>query len=205
MNQQTASRLLGRLDRLATTRNTWLAYAPFAAVGTWLMVADARLQRLAPGLPKLDFRPAGYSPADVVRLFQTYGPAGRAEYGQQTLVDTLFPVLVAAFGLLFFARTCRRWGWRGLGNLLITGCLLFMVVDLAENACIFALLAQFPHPSWTAATLGSLLTQLKLPLLFTIYFFVLLNALLLSGRLVRGWWRALAETPCSDAACGPRA
>ncbi|KAA9339299.1 hypothetical protein F0P96_01345 [Hymenobacter busanensis] len=188
MNPKT---FLRRLDQLATTRNTWLAFAPFAAVGSWLMLADARLQRLAPGLPKLDFRIHGYTAADVERLLSAYGPSGRAEYGQQTVVDTLFPVLVAAFGLLFFARTFRRWGWSGLGNMLILGCVLFLVVDLAENACIFAMLKHYPHPADGLIAAGSVLTQVKLPVLLSIYFFVVLNACVLSGKLLTSWWQAL--------------
>jgi hypothetical protein len=199
MNQLT---YLLRLDRLATTCNTWMAYIPFAAVGTWLMVADARLQRMAHGLPKLDFRLHGYSAADVSQLFTAYGASGRAEYWQQTVVDSCFPFLLAAFGVLFFSRTYRRWGWTKLGNLLIGISLLFMVVDVAENILIFALLRQYPHPGAGTVAAASFLTQLKLPLILTIYLFVLLNTLVLMGKWLASWWRALASVATSAEVLG---
>ncbi|GAB4028810.1 hypothetical protein [Spirosoma koreense] len=69
-----------------------------------------QLDALAGGQAKLEFRLAGYQPAEVIDLFERYNLEGRIRYERLTWLDMPFPFLVAAFGSLLFSITFRRWG-----------------------------------------------------------------------------------------------
>jgi hypothetical protein len=150
-------RLAARLAKWANPRNAIIALALFGPNAYVLAQFDRPLAALAGGEPKLDLR-FGYDLATVERLFEAYGPQGRALYVRDVLVDTPFPILGALAVSLFALLAFRQTRWRGL---LLAPPLIFAVTDLIENVLLFALVQAYPAlpPGLVAAT--SLITQVK--------------------------------------------
>ncbi|SMH52012.1 cytidylate kinase [Maritimibacter sp. HL-12] len=94
----------------------------------------------AGGLPMLDTRMAGYSPAELRAFLASLSPEARAAYlGPQRVLDTLMPVaLTAALGLLIY-RLAARWAW-WLGAVLALVPLVYFAFDMLENAQVAAIL-----------------------------------------------------------------
>lgn len=98
----------------------------------------------------------GYGAADLDALFTAYGPGGRTAYAGGLVVDTAYPLALAAATVLLAARALparARWLWAFP--------VLFAVLDVIENIGGVALAA---HPRTLDAIVAVLspITQVKL-------------------------------------------
>lgn len=147
----------GGWEKIISLRSAVVVLAMFLINAVLLGRLDRPLEVLSGGEPKLDLR-FGYDFATVERLFGAYGEEGRALYGWNLLLDTPFPILLAAATLLwvflaFPGRGRRLW--------LAAAPLVFMVTDLAENMMLYALVQSYPALSEPFAAAASLVTQIK--------------------------------------------
>lgn len=103
----------------------------------------------------LDLR-LGYSHAEVVGLFEAYGPGGRRAYAVALGVDTLYPLVLLAATVLATTRAFghRRWLW-----LAPVG---FAVLDIVENALFGWALASFPDIPTALVAVAAPVTVAKL-------------------------------------------
>lgn len=140
----------------ATPRNIIIAAGLYLASLVALSIADLPLGQQAPGITKPDLT-FGYTYADIIAILTAYGSVGRQAYLISLLVDSIMPVMFAAVALLIVARAAPRWlGWLGIAPL------VFMVLDLIENAALAFMVAQFPDVSPALVTFTRPVTMLKL-------------------------------------------
>lgn len=121
----------------------------------------------APGVSLFDQSPA-FSADDVASRLTAFGAAGRALYQRLTWTgDVLFPLSL----LLFFLALSRYAGHHlsapAAGARWLSGLpMAWFVADMAENAIIFVLLANWPQGLPVLATLLAPVTVTKFLLLF---------------------------------------
>lgn len=133
-------------------RHAGKAAVGFAIAGATLYMVMVRgtlahLEMLS-GMAPLDMRPLGYSPAQVVDLFEKLGEQGRFYYlTRQIPLDMMYPALL---GLTLSCAIC--WLGRGLANrkLVRMGIAVSFVAaafDYCENIGIVLLLLNWPSVS----------------------------------------------------------
>ncbi|WP_238009173.1 hypothetical protein KZZ52_26075 [Dactylosporangium sp. AC04546] len=126
-------------------------YLPTAALmfGGWTG-SLAAVRRACGGLAPFDVR-GWWSAADARAMMTACGPAGRAAYVHQQLLDLLYPAALAAVLLLATGLLVRRYGERWWPLLLPV--IVMTVLDYVENAGVWTLLLDWPdlHPAVTAA------------------------------------------------------
>jgi hypothetical protein len=144
------------LDAAATNRGIAIALVLYLASVTALTLSDAQVEKYAPGAGKPDLR-FGYAHAELVDLFSVLGEAGRQAYAVNLVIDTVMPLLFAIVTLLVIARAAPRWF-----GLLSLAPVLFMVLDLIENAAFGLMLAQYPGVGQTLVAITSWITMVKL-------------------------------------------
>jgi hypothetical protein len=122
----------------------------------------------------------GYGVADLDELFAAYGDAGRRAYAVGLVVDTVYPLALAAAAVLFAARALpRRVRW--LWAFPIT----FAVLDVLENLGLGAAVAAYPQTSDRLVAVLSPITQAKLLSFPPTVAILLVSAGVLSWRWVR--------------------
>lgn len=145
-----------RLEDAATTRTIAIALMLYLASVAVLTLSDAQVEKYAPGAGKPDLR-FGYAHAELVDLFSVLGEAGRQAYAVNLVIDTVMPLLFAIVTLLVIARAAPRWF-----GLLSLAPVLFMVLDLIENAAFGLMLYQYPGLGETLVAITSWITMVKL-------------------------------------------
>lgn len=149
----------------ASARRTWVAIGALLVCLAALKLTDVWLEShtgLPVGLPmsadatKPDLR-FGYEVADLDALFTAYGDGGRRAYAVGLIVDTIYPLVLAAATVLLAARAFPRARWLWVFPI------AFAALDVVENIGLGVAMAAYPE------TLGdgpvavlSLITQVKL-------------------------------------------
>ncbi|MXU64679.1 hypothetical protein [Oceanomicrobium pacificus] len=155
-----------RPEAPATRRLGRIALASVGITAIWavLMLTGpvAELHRIA-GLPLLDERVTGYSPREVQALLSGLGETGREIYLRRFLAyDLPFPLIYTAALWSVWTWFARRAGIsarvRHAGQLLM---LVPLLLDLAENAQIAALLISYPDAPMVPLGVTSLFTVAK--------------------------------------------
>ncbi len=191
--------LVGRIARAATTRNVILALLAFVGVSVaWFQFGIApRLLALTPSTGLLD-NTFGYTPQQVYLTLGAYGGEGRNLYVAFLLIDLLYAALSAAALSLALAYIARRLllpanPWQRVALLPIAAGL----GDLLENGCLLALTLAYPARLDPLASLASLITTVKLALVYVSFSLVLFGFVALAittlARLLQarqfGWRR----------------
>jgi hypothetical protein len=153
------------VPRWATDRRARLAAGALLACLAALTVTDLRLEShtgLPVGVPMSAdaTRPDllfGYGEADVEALFTAYGAAGRRAYAVGLVVDTVYPLVLAAATVLlaaraFASRARRLWAFP----------VTFAVLDVVENVGFAVALAAYPQTKAGLVATLSPITQAKL-------------------------------------------
>ncbi len=149
----------------ASPRRARLALAALVACLVALTLADLWLEHhtgLPVGLPMSSeaTKPDlwfGYGAADIHALFTSYGAGGRRAYAVGLVVDTVYPLVLAAATILLSARAFpRRAPW--LWAFPVT----FAVLDVIENLGFGVALAAHPRTLDGLVTVLSPITQVKL-------------------------------------------
>ncbi|WP_225753140.1 hypothetical protein [Actinotalea sp. Marseille-Q4924] len=150
-----------------------------------LQLSDASVQRYDDAT-KPDLRAGGYSRDDLVELLAAYGPEGRVAYGVNLVVDTVYPLALAAATVLLAARAFdgrRRWLWAAP--------LAFAGLDVVENVLLGVATAVHPDVPAALVAVSSPLTQVKL-----VTFLATMAVLLVSvAVVVVRWWRGRSVRP----------
>ena len=120
-----------------------LFWALFVVAGaiyfTMMWVTLPVLLAEAGGLRPLDFRPFGYSHAEVQTYLNALSEQGVATYvGLQQQLDMVYPAILAATFIVGF----RALFSRGPARLLSVVALIGAMADYAENALVWAILTQ---------------------------------------------------------------
>ncbi len=145
------------------SNETQLAYVlGFATVlflcGFWLLPGGVlALRRRAYGELQVDVR-AGYSPATLYRLLQSYGPEGRALFKRMLLADMVFPAVYAAF-LVTLANLA---GASDAASAARVAAIAAAGWDYIENMLLLFVLHRFPACQSSAARLAGLSTSAKM-------------------------------------------
>ena len=178
----------------ASPRRAWIALGVLLACLAALMLADRWLEShtgLPVGLPmsadatKPDLL-FGYGAADLDALFTAYGEGGRRAYAVGLVVDTIYPLALAAATVLLAARALPR-SARWLWAFPIT----FAVLDVIENLGFGVALATYPQTLDGLVAALSPITQAKL-LSFPPTVAVLLTS---AGLLSWRWFRDRRDAP----------
>lgn len=182
----------------ASTRRAWIAVGALLACLAALTLTDLWLEShtgLPVGLPmsanatKPDLL-FGYGVADLDALFTVYGPGGRTAYAVGLVVDTTYPLALAAATVLLAARALpprARWLWAFP--------VLFAVLDVIENIGFGVALAAHPRTLDELVAVLSPITQVKLFSFPPTVAVLLTSAGLLSWRWVRDRRNAPHGTP----------
>lgn len=182
-----------RVRAAATPRAIGVAVALYLASVVALQVSTAQVAGHADGFTKPDLT-FGYDHPRVVDALGSLGDAGRSAYGLNLVIDSVMP---AAFALATVLAVARAFPQR-LAPLSLAP-LTFLVLDLAENASLGAMLASFPDVSPALVGVTSVVTMVKLtayPIAFATFTVALMA--LLTGRVratavrLGGWVVALA-------------
>jgi hypothetical protein len=167
-------RLQERLAPYATVPALLAAAMLFTAHVAALRWFDARIDALSGAAGKPDLMMLA-PPSVLLDTLARYGEAGRSLYTWSTLVDTSFPLSVAALGVLLLVRAWprqpRMW-WPALA---------FCCLDLIENGLLLVTLARFPAFSPALGWLVSLTTSAKLVALAPTYALMLAAVVRLAG------------------------
>ncbi len=134
--------------------------------------AKAEIYSADTGTPDLSLF---YSPADLIRMAESYGPEGRQAYVYARFTfDLVFPLVYA-----FFLITSTSWllerlipaenPWRKLNLIPLIG----MLFDLLENGSAAWVMRAYPNQANIAAITASIFTPLKW--LFVIASFIILG------------------------------
>jgi hypothetical protein len=152
-----------------------LALLAFVGVSVaWFQFGIApRLLALTPWSDLLD-NTFGYTPRQVYQALGAYGGEGRNLYVAFLLIDLLYAVLSAAALSLALAYIARRLllpanPWQRVALLPIATSL----GDLLENGCLLALTLAYPTRLDPLASLASLITTVKLALVYVSFSLVL--------------------------------
>ncbi|HSJ29169.1 MAG TPA: hypothetical protein VLB67_13255 [Acidimicrobiia bacterium] len=149
----------------ATPRRTLLAVAAFLVSLAALAAADMWLESITgepvgspmsadATKPDLWF---GYDTEEVTTLFASYGPDGRRAYAVGLVIDTVYPLALAAAAILLWARAfggAHRWGRIPAA--------VFAVLDVIENFLFGVMLATHPSVPSGLVAVASPITQVKL-------------------------------------------
>ncbi len=149
----------------ASVRRAWIATGALLACLVALRLTDLWLEvhtGLPVGLPmsadatKPDLL-FGYGAADLDALFTAYGPGGRVAYAVGLVVDTVYPLALAAATVLLAVRTLpprTSWLW--------TFPVTFALLDVIENIGFGVAVTAHPHIPDELIAVLSPITQLKL-------------------------------------------
>jgi len=139
------------------------------------------LKSLAGEFDILDMRGSGYELSDVRELMEYLGKEGRTFYVKTTLLDTVWPLLIAV-SAVFSSALAFRAPW------LITAAAFFPVafgvLDAFENAGLLIMLSHYPDISASLVNYCASITQIKwmiIPVAFPVFFGLPLVAL---GRFI---------------------
>jgi len=172
----------------ASARRARIAVAALLACLAALTLADLWLEShtgLPVGLPmsagatKPDLL-FGYGAADLDALFTAYGEGGRRAYAVGLVIDTAYPLALAAATVLLAARALpprARWLW--------VFPVTFAVLDVIENIGFGVALAAHPQTLDRLVAVLSPITQVKLLSFPPTVAVLLASAGLLSWRWVR--------------------
>jgi hypothetical protein len=178
-------RLHGVILSAATTRWVLVACGLYLASLVALTLADLPLERAAPGTTKPDLT-FGYTYSDILAIFSAYGAAGRQAYLVNLVVDSVMPVMFAAAVLLSAARAAPRWsGWLGIAPV------VFMLLDLVENAAFAVMLSQYPEVSPALVSFTRPVTMIKLSAFVIAMPTLILSVLILIAAAVSRWRKAV--------------
>lgn len=184
------ARLLDRIRARATPRAVLAALGLYLLSVAALSMSDAQMAAHAPDMTKLDLR-FGYDRTQALALLTALGQAGRRAYRLNLVMDTLMPVAFAAATVLVAARAAPRW----LSALAVAP-VLFLLLDLLENAAFAVMLAQYPDISPALVSVTSPVTAIKLSA-----FFVALPTLAVGAlTLGVGWLRQRVRARRNDEA-----
>ena len=125
-----------------------------------------------------------YNPAKINQMVADYGPKGRAVYAQGSLIiDTAYPLIYTFIFCIILSLLFRNQSYVPFRtvNVLPVAILAF---DLLENSIIIYLLRSYPDSASSAASLCSIVTNLKWSVTAVVLALVVygLIRLLLSGR-----------------------
>ena len=172
----------------ASVRRAWIAVGALSVCLAALSLTDRWLEShsgLPVGLPmsanatKPDLL-FGYGAADLDALFAAYGPEGRTAYAVGLVVDTAYPLALAAATVFLAARALparARWLWAFP--------VLFAVLDVIENVGFGVALAAHPRTLDALVAVLSPITQVKLLSFPPTVAVLLASAGVLSWRRVR--------------------
>ncbi|MBC7291256.1 MAG: hypothetical protein H5T83_07970 [Actinotalea sp.] len=173
------------VPRWAGRRATAVAVAAYLLSLLALQLSDAVLHRFDDAT-KPDLRASGYSREDLLALLTAYGPDGRVAYGVNLVVDTVYPLALAAAAVLLAARAFDgryRWLW--------VPPLAFAALDVVENVLLGVATAAYPDVPGGLVAVASPLTQVKLVTFLATMVVLLLSA----GTVVVRWWRRRPAVP----------
>lgn len=173
-----------RLIAKATPRAVVLAIALYLISLVALNLSDAQIAAHAPGVEKPDLV-FGYDHGRILHIFTAMGEAGRRAYATNLVIDSIMPVLFAIATVLVIARAAPRWVM-----VLSIAPVVFLVLDLVENAAFGVMVAQFPDipPGLVAVT--NPITMIKLSAFLLALPTLILGGLYLVFRWVRGRYTA---------------
>jgi hypothetical protein len=164
----------------ATPPAVAVAVAAYLASLAALTLSDAQVAAVAPGFSKPDLT-LGYGHVDVVAAFALLGEEGRRAYGINLVIDSVMPLALAVATILVAARAAPR-----LLPLLAVAPLVFVTLDVAENAAFGVMLLRYPDVSTALVAVVSPITAVKLAA-----FVVTLPTLVLGvAALAVGWGRS---------------
>jgi hypothetical protein len=173
----------------ATARGTLIAVGLYLISLAALTLADQPLERAAPGMTKPDLT-FGYTYADIIAIFTAYGTAGRQAYLLNLLVDSVMPVMFAGAAVLVVARAAPRWfGWFAFAPV------VFLLLDLVENAALAVMLAQFPEISPALVSFTRPITMIKLSAFMIAMPTLIIGALILAVTGLSQWRKARISVP----------
>ena len=148
--------LMDRIRAQATPGAIWAALLLYLATVVALTLSDARMADFAHDLTKPDLQ-FGYDRAAVLAWLTALGETGRRVYLWNLAIDSVMPLALAAATVLVAARAAPRW----LPVLAIAP-MIFLVLDLVENAALAAMVVTFPEVSETLVAATSPVTMVKL-------------------------------------------
>lgn len=183
--------LVSYLNKYATLRNALLV-----TVFLFLIVVPINnrltdsLYELANGVSKLDYHRT-YNVAVVSQLYDAYGKEGRTMYAWDLIVDTFYPLAVAAATMLFALTVVRK---PILQNILIVIPLIFLVTDVIENTFLLLFLGTYPSLSPMLVGISSLFTRIKLfaiyPTFYEMFIFMPIAIIIAIVFFVKNLWTA---------------
>jgi len=118
----------------------------------------AAVRQACGGLTPFDMR-GWWSVHDARAMMTACGPAGRAAYVHQQLLDLLYPGTLAAVLLLATALLLRR--YRGRWWPLLLPAVAMTVLDYTENAGVWTLLLDWPDMHPTVVAISGTATAVK--------------------------------------------
>lgn len=125
------------------------------------LVAQRMAEAAGGSVRPLDLR-LSYSQEQAYTTLLALGDHGRRLYGfVESTIDMVYPIFYALFFFLLIERLLlgiTKPRWLDLATLLPFAAMFF---DWLENAAILAMIARFPRPPGTVATLGSVSTTMK--------------------------------------------
>lgn len=180
------------IERYAARRYAVIAVLVlFGAVLPALKAVDQPLTALA-GEGKLDTR-GFYDAAIVARLFAAYGPAGRLLYAGDLLIDSVFPLVLAAAASLCALSVVRS---ATLRKVFLVIPAIFLALDWLENLFFLACLGLYPVVWPALVQIAYLITSVKLAAIVITWAQLYLFGPLAAVTGVAGWlWRRPARPP----------
>lgn len=155
----TLSAFLYRIASWKTLLLGVVLYIPFPAY--FLANLEARLNALAgKAIGPIDLL-LGYNPTKISQMVADYGPEGRSIYAQGSLIiDTAYPLIYTFLFCIILSLLFRRRSYAPFPTVNVLP-LSILVFDLIENGFIVYLLKSYPDSAASAASLCSILTNLK--------------------------------------------
>jgi hypothetical protein len=168
-----------RIIEAAKPRAAAISLALYIASVVLLSISDAQIASLAPEFTKPDLT-FGYTQAEILEALDTLGEEGRRAYGINLVIDTIMPIFLAAATLLVAARALPKW-------LILLGIapVIFMALDIVENALFGVMLLQYPSILPGLVSAASPITMVKLSAFFITLPTLILSLILLIFRRVR--------------------
>ncbi len=166
---------------MRSDRPSWAAvWIVFAVTLAAYFIYDhyaAPLKALDDTQPILDMRDAGYTANEAKTFLTSIGEDRRALYVRTTVLDTIWPLLLAISSALFALRVLTV-PWLVVLVTFIPAA--FGLLDAIENVSILVLLSTYPDVSTSVVTFAGYVTRTKwivIPMAFTIFFCLPLAAL----------------------------
>ncbi len=182
------NRLSQWLRRISTGPVVWIALAVFVLFTALVLPgqsAQANASSAGAGSPDTSLF---YAPADLYRMAEAYGPAGRAAYIRARFTfDLIFPVIYGAFLMTAvswlngraFAPASR---WQRTNLLPLVGCLF----DYLENVSAALVMGRYPAHTPGLDLLTPAFTALKWTLLAASFMLLLAGVVLALWRRRKG-------------------